>query len=60
MLQILNHVKVDRSIRENEEHIETNISIHSYSDASEVANVVAVYLVVGYQNGDASLKLVEA
>ena len=28
-LQILGHIKVDRCIWENEEHIETNISIHS-------------------------------
>ena len=33
-MQILDHIKVYRCIRENEEHIETNIFIHSYSDAS--------------------------
>ena len=27
-LQLLNYMKVDRCVRENEEHIETNISIH--------------------------------
>ena len=59
-LQILNHVKVDRCVRENEKHIETNISIHSYSDASEVAYAAAVYLVVEYQSGDESSKLVIA
>ena len=59
-LQILSHIKVDRCIRENEKHIETNVSVHSYSDASEVAYGAAVYLVVEYQNGDASSKLVEA
>ena len=36
-LQILNHIKVDRCVRENEKRIETNISFHSYSDALEVA-----------------------
>ena len=62
-LQILNHIKVDRCLRKNEKHIETNISIHSYwmhSDASEVAYGAAVYLVVEYQNGDASSNLVVA
>ena len=62
-LQILNPIKVDRCLRKNEKHIETNISIHSYwmhSDASEVAYGAAVYLVVEYQNGDASSNLVVA
>ena len=59
-MQILNYIKVDRCVRENEKHIETNISIHSYSDASELAYGAAVYLVVEYQNGDASSKLVVA
>ena len=27
-LQILSHIKADRCVRENEKHIETNISIH--------------------------------
>ena len=57
--KILN-IKVDRCVRENEKHIEINISIHSYSDASEVAYGAAVYLVVEYKNGDASSKLVVA
>ena len=59
-MQILNYIKVDRCVRENEKHIETNISIHSYSDASEVAYGAAVYVVVEYQNGDASSNLVVA
>ena len=59
-MQILNYIKVDRSVKENENHVETNISIHSYSDASELAYGAAVYLVVEYQNGDASSKLVVA
>ena len=59
-LQILNYIKVDRCVRENEKHIETNISIHSYSDASEVAYGAAVYLIVEYQNGGASSKIVVA
>ena len=36
-LEILDHIKVDRCVRENKKHIETNISVHSHSDASEVA-----------------------
>ena len=59
-LQILDHIKVDRCVRENEEYFETNISIDSYLDASEVAYGTAVYLAVQYQNGDASSKLVVA
>ena len=59
--KILNYIQVDRCERENEKHIETNISIHSYSDASEVAyGAAAVCLVVEYKNGDASSKLVVA
>ena len=57
-LQMLDLIKVDRCVRESEEQIETNISIHSYSDASEVAYGAAVYLAVQYQNGDISSKLV--
>ena len=56
--QELDLIKVDRCVRESEEQIETNISIHSYSDASEVAYGAAVYLAVQYQNGDISSKLV--
>ena len=59
-LQILDPIKVDRCVRESEEHIETNISIHSYSDALEVAYGAAVYLAVKYQKCDASSKLVVA
>ena len=59
-LQILDHIKADRCVRENEEYFETNISIDSYLDASEVAYGTAVYLAVQYQNGDASSKLVVA
>ena len=59
-MKILNYIKADRCIPENEKHIETNIFIHSYSDASELASGAAVYLVVEYQNGDASSKLVVA
>ena len=58
--QILDHIKGDRCVRQNEEHIETNFSIHSYSDASEVADGATVYLTVQYQNSDASSKLVVA
>ena len=58
--QILNHIKVDRCVRENENHIEINISIHSNSDTSEIAYGAAVYLLVEYQNGDTSSKLVVA
>ena len=57
-LQILDHIKADRCIQENEKHIETNISIHSYSDASEVAYGAAVYFAVEQQKGVASSKLV--
>ena len=57
-LQMLDLIKVDRCVRESEEQIETNISIHSYSDVSEVAYGAAVYLAVQYQNGDRSSKLV--
>ena len=57
-LQMLDLIKVDRCVRESEEQIETNISIHSYSDASEVAYGAAVYFAVQYQNGDISSKLV--
>ena len=53
-LQMLDLIKVDRCVRESEEQIETNISIHAYSDASEVAYGAAVYLAVQYQNGDIS------
>ena len=45
-LQILDHIKVDRCVQENERHIETNISIHLYSAASEVAYGAAVYFAV--------------
>ena len=45
-LQNLDLIKVDRCVRRNEEHIENSVSIHSYSDASEVAYGAAVYLVV--------------
>ena len=45
-LQILDHIKVDRCVQENEKHIETNISIHLYSGASEVAYGAAVYFAV--------------
>ena len=55
-LQTLDHIKVDRCIWKNKEHIETNISIHSYSDASEVACSAAVYLAVQYQHGNTSSK----
>ena len=55
--QILDHIKGDRCVRQNEEHIETNFSIHSYSDASEIAYGATVYLAVQYQNSDASSKL---
>ena len=47
-LQILNYIKFDRCVREKKKHIETNKSIHSYSDASEVSNGAAVYLAVEY------------
>ena len=47
-LQNLDLIKVDRCVRRNEEHIENNVSIHSYSDASEVAYGAVVYLVVQY------------
>ena len=57
-LQKLDHIKVDGCVRENEKHIETNISIYSYSDASEIAYGAAVYLAVQYQIDDASSKLV--
>ena len=57
-LQILDLIKVDRCVRESEEQMETNISIHSYSDASEVAYSAAVYLAAQYQDGDISSKLV--
>ena len=56
--QELQMLEVDRCDRESEEQIETNISIHSYSDASEVAYGAAVYLAVQYQNGGISSKLV--
>ena len=59
-LQNLDLIKVDRCVRRNEEHIENSVSIHSYSDASEVTYGAAVYLVVQYQNGDMSQKLVAA
>ena len=59
-LQNLDLIKVDRCVRRNEPHIENSVSIHSYSDASEVAYGAAVYLVVQYQNGDTSQKLVAA
>ena len=36
-LEVLDHIKVDRCVRENKKRIETNISVHSHSDASEVA-----------------------
>ena len=56
-LQILNHIKIDSRARKNEKHIEKNISMHSYSDASDEAYNPAFYLAVQYQNGDASSKL---
>ena len=59
-LQKLDNIKVNRCVRESKEKIETNISIHSYSDASEMAYGAVVYLVVQYQNGDVSSKLVVA
>ena len=59
-LQNLDVIKVDRCVRRNEEHIENSVSIHSYSDASEVTYGAAVFLVVQYQNGDMSQKLVAA
>ena len=59
-LKILGHIKVDKSVWENEKHIETNISIHAYSDASEVAYGSTFHLAVQYQHGDASSKLVVA
>ena len=58
--QILDHIKYDRRVQENEKGIETNISIHSCSDALELEYGAAVYLAVEYQNGDTSSKLVVA
>ena len=45
-MPILHHIKVNGCVRENEKHIETSFSIHSYSDASEVSYGGAVYLAV--------------
>ena len=47
-------------LEKKEDHIEIGVSIHSYSDTSEVAYGAAVYLTVQYQNGDVSSKLVVA
>ena len=57
-MQILDHINVDRCVQENEEYVETNISIHPYSDASEVAYSKAVYLTVQHQNSASSKQVV--